>query len=366
MDLDPNYVIGRGKLYFDRFLSGTRTPTGELYFGNTPAFSTNTEAEELEHFSSEGGLKEQDAAVTLSQTSAAQFDTDNISGDNLALFFSGEKNTLSVDAVVDATQEVTLKRGHYYQMGETPERPFGRRDISAVALVVDSGYGKRASGTITVATNPTADDTLTINSHVITFKASGATGQQVNIGGTVAQTAENIATYINATVATGVTATVASNVVTVKAIARGTAGNSLTLAKSGAHPTISGATLAGGTQTIPADGNLDIDLGSGRVQVLHDAVDIEDGDTGDWTYSGDAIESEVVISKNQSIYGRLRFISNNPVGDNRMMYMPYVKITSNGDYNLKGDEWQQMSFSVSILKLNSTTERIYMEKLPPG
>ena len=30
--------------------------------------------------------------------------------------------------------------------------------------------------------------------------------------------------------------------------------------------------------------------------------------------------------------------------------MPYVKISPNGDYALKGDEWQQIPFNIEILK----------------
>jgi hypothetical protein len=63
-------IIGRGRLYFERFAAGTTTPeNGELYFGNTPELTLNQSAETIEHYSSEGGLKELDASVDLSITS---------------------------------------------------------------------------------------------------------------------------------------------------------------------------------------------------------------------------------------------------------------------------------------------------------
>lgn len=110
----------------------------------------------------------------------------------------------------------------------------------------DPGVAATAFGSLNFTAQPTAADTLTINSHVITFIASGATGQQVNIGASGAATAANVAAYINAHNATGVTAAVTGAIVTLEAIAVGAAGNSLTLAKSGTNPTLSGATLAGG------------------------------------------------------------------------------------------------------------------------
>ena len=50
---DNNYVLGRGKLYFDRFPDGTKTPTGERYFGNTPSFSMSLDSETLDHYNSD-------------------------------------------------------------------------------------------------------------------------------------------------------------------------------------------------------------------------------------------------------------------------------------------------------------------------
>jgi len=360
MDLDNNYVIGRGRLYFDRFLDGTKTKSGEMYFGNTPELASSGDIEELEHYSSEGGLKELDASVTLSITSEITFTTDNISDDNVALWNTGTKAISAAVAAVGATQDAYIRKGGYIQVGESPSRPFGRKNLTSVAIVAKANSGPRATGTITVATNPSADDTITLNGVVATFKASGATSVQINIGGTTAETAANIAAHVNSrSAAFGMTATVAGNVVTLRAIVGGTAGNSLTLAKSGTHPTLSGATLAGGTQTLTLATTFDINLAEGRVQVLHTATELDEGDQVTITYSAPAVSEVVVASKNASIYGALRFIADNPVGGNKDFYWPYVKLSPNGDFALKGDDWQSMSFTAKILKLDAVTERVY-------
>jgi hypothetical protein len=125
-----------------------------------------------------------------------------------------------------------------------------------------------ATGSITLTSNPSASDTVTINGVVITFVASGATGAQVNIGTAAADTATNLAALINGVpdsvdpdtsmpvygteplAGVGVTAQIdGSNAaeLDLASIAPGTAGNAITLATSDAGKiTVSGATLSGG------------------------------------------------------------------------------------------------------------------------
>lgn len=71
-----------------------------------------------------------------------------------------------------------------------------------------------------------------------------------------------------------------------------------------------------------------------------------------------------VISKGKTITGSLRFIADNPAGKDFDYYMPRVQITANGDFALKGDEWQQISFTVKILKRDSATEALYIDGRP--
>lgn len=118
-----------------------------------------------------------------------------------------------------------------------------------------------ASGTVTFSANPAAADTLTIGGTAITFVASGATGNQVNIGATLAVTVTNLLTLLLASIDVNLlkftyiinvnqnAITVSANQVLNTGAFAGSAGNSLTLAKSSTAITISGATLAGGVGT---------------------------------------------------------------------------------------------------------------------
>lgn len=110
--------------------------------------------------------------------------------------------------------------------------------------------------------------------------------------------------------------------------------------------------------------NFEIDLEGGRVYIEPKAPDIEADTVLRFTYDQEALTSEVVIGRGDEVRGSLRFIANNPKGENKDYYWPYVKITSNGDYALKGDSWQQMSFNFEVLKRDDSTERVYITNRP--
>jgi hypothetical protein len=107
--------------------------------------------------------------------------------------------------------------------------------------------------------------------------------------------------------------------------------------------------VSGGAD-ITAEGNYTVDEALGRVYILEDAVDIEDGDEVDADYDVTASTRSVIISRGEKAEGALRYVSANPKGPQRDHYFPKVTLAPDGDYELKGDEWQAMSFTGSALK----------------
>lgn len=117
-----------------------------------------------------------------------------------------------------------------------------------VANTSSTTTGVQATGTITFADNPTADDTITINGVAFTFVAAGATGNQINIAGTLPLTLDNVIAILNgsaeADVALATYTEDGVNELTITYDAFSIAGNDFTLAASA--DTVSGATLTGG------------------------------------------------------------------------------------------------------------------------
>lgn len=104
---------------------------------------------------------------------------------------------------------------------------------------------------------------------------------------------------------------------------------------------------------VTAANNYEVDLRRGRVYVEPDAEDIPDGSQLVIGFSIKGQSRNLVIGKNQTIYGALRFLADNPVGENRNYFYPKVALSPDGDYDLKGDEWQVMGFTFQALKLGN-------------
>lgn len=133
---------------------------------------------------------------------------------------------------------------------------YSRFEITSPTTGVGSNvsYAKAptATGKITFSANPVAASTITLNGTVVTFVASGATGNQVNIAGTLAGTLGNLLTFLNGSTDTQLVKFTylvdnTNTILGLSAATSGTGGNSLTIAASVA--TASGSTLAGGSGT---------------------------------------------------------------------------------------------------------------------
>ena len=251
---ERNYVLGRGKVYFDRFAAGTRTRTGERYLGNTPSFSLTVESEDLDHMSSDEGINVIDDSVLLSVSQSGECAWDDINKDNLALMFLGSTATITQTATPVTGEALgTLQEDRYYQLGVSDANPAGVRNVSAVAL-------KDGSTPLTAGTDYVLDATL---ARVYIPKGSAAVSKSIVAG-----------------------------------------------------------------------------------------------------YTPAAVSRDRVISGRESIYGALRFIAANPKGKNVDYYMPYVKLAPNGDFSLKGDEWQQGSFSIKIMEPAGGMPAVYADGRP--
>lgn len=255
---DKDYVVGKGRVFFDQFLPGTRTGTGERFMGNAPELNTNQSKTSLDHYSSTGGVAVKDASVDIQVNRAGSIIVDHISKENLALWFQGSSQNLVVASGTAVTFQIPAsKKGMNFQIGTSSAQPSGARKITNLVV------------------------------------------------------------------------------------------------KVGASPT--GVTMAG---------NYEADLDLGRIYIEPDAPDIPDGSVLNITYDQTAHTRDFVVSSNQSIFGALRFIADNPTGTNRDVYYPYVKLSPDGDYAVVGENWQQIGFTLDVLMKDSVTEAAYIDGRP--
>lgn len=159
MPFENNYTLGRGELYFARRDPATGRLGGERYIGNTTEFNLTAEEEKLEHFSSDRGIRVKDASVTLQVNYTGTITTDNIDPKNVALFFLGDSESLTIaQATVTAEQigftGTGVEKGMFYQIGVSGTNPSGARGIiypgtgpTAFALTVQGGGAALVAGT---------------------------------------------------------------------------------------------------------------------------------------------------------------------------------------------------------------------------
>lgn len=241
-----NYVLGRGKLYFDPFASGTKNKTGERYLGNTTEFNINIESESLDHFDSDQGVRTKDDSVILELTRTGAMTTDNISEENAALFVLGDVSDVSQTSTPVTDENLgPVIPGRFYQLGATSANPQGVRGVTSVTVTDDAG--------------------------------------------------------------TPVTAV------------EGT--------------------------------DYNIDLSLARIEILEGGL-FDGVKSALVDYTPDAnTRKRVTTTAAASVEGAMRFVAFNAKGKQKDVYIPYVTLQPTGDWALKGDDWQNMGFSVEIGEL---------------
>lgn len=260
-----NYTIGRGEVHFARFASGTTTPMGFRYIGNTPEFSLTFESTKLDHFNSDRGIREKDASVTIEVARSGQITTDEIDNENVSMFLFSAAGAETIAVAGGAvTNEVIadVVLGRSYPLGVSDSDPVGALSVA--------------------------------------FPGSGGT------------------------------------LFTVK--------------------------NSGGTTTYTAGTDYVFNTGTGLLTPLEGGT-ITAGSDIKVNYTELAYNYELVKSGSEPVAGALKFITFNPIGEQRVYTLPYVSISPNGDYNLKGDEWQQLPFNFEILR-KGALEAVYVNGAP--
>ncbi|RYE43843.1 MAG: hypothetical protein EOP24_26750 [Hyphomicrobiales bacterium] len=118
-------------------------------------------------------------------------------------------------------------------------------------------------------------------------------------------------------------------------------------------------------QTVYAAGtHFNVDLATGRVQIIDGGGIVEGDVTFGYTPVAGTFES-VKSGGKAELQGALRVVSDNATGGNRDWYLPKVTLTPNGDLSLiaEGTDVVQMEFGLEVLK-SANAEAIYCDGRP--
>ena len=169
----------------------------------------------------------------------------NVSGLNFstATNLNGVASIIQTALVAHEASSIVVWNSNY----ERFEFTSGTTGITSSVSFLKTSAGV---GSVAFAGQPTATHTLTIDGTVITFVASGATGNQVNIGTDTAHTLANLLAFLGSSTDANLiksTYSVVASTLYAVSVATGTTGNAYTLATNDSNLTISGATFAGGS-----------------------------------------------------------------------------------------------------------------------
>ena len=127
---NKKYVIPNGSVEFNMYPVVNGVPMksmakGLRYLGSTTEVNLSIEKETKEHMSTECGFNTPDAEIVISSTVSGSLTVDNISSENLAMFFAGELEKATQTAKQNQTYVVKVYPALGYYLGKTKENPNG-------------------------------------------------------------------------------------------------------------------------------------------------------------------------------------------------------------------------------------------------
>lgn len=228
-----------------------------LYFGQTPKPKTFFAGRWLRIATSgfnKGGILTAAQQLLSAWTSIASggivIVIDGVTKTLSGLNFTGVTNLNGVAAIIDAALSggsVTWDGSRFVVKSDTTGA--GVKASGTITLDTNPSAGVQASATINLTGNPANGDTVVIQGTTVTFVTGSPAGNQVLIGANAAATAALLQTFLQNSADVNLALMLYNTIgaiTTITARAYGVAGNSYTLTKVGANITVSGATFSGG------------------------------------------------------------------------------------------------------------------------
>ena len=306
-----NYVLGSGSLTFR-----PEGETGELDLGNCPSFTITSEVENFEHKESRTSKKLTDLTLPIGSTLAAEFQSDSMNDDVIALFFASVPLSAAQSATAITAEVITRVHAlREYQLGATDLLPSGAQKVTAVTIAL-SGAARANTAAYAVGAQ------IVVASRVYVATVAG-----VSAG---AAPTFNFTTIGEATVDGGVTWAYVAAAITL--VAATDYNINPTSARFGVR--------AGGVLAVA----LTALVAAGYVAGL----------TVTSAYTPTAgTRTRISAGEGTQVKGMLRFISDNTNGANRITVIPLVTLSASGSLEHIGTELQTVTIAAAASKKSS-------------
>lgn len=140
------YQIPRGRTFFDPY-DANDALTGERFLGNCPGLTLTVATEKADHYSSESGLRQKDKSVIVQVDRTGKLNCDNMSLENVGMFFSGTAEAVAQTSASVSNEAHTVKQGRYYQLGQSSSNPAGAKNVTSVVVTDVAGTTTHVLGT---------------------------------------------------------------------------------------------------------------------------------------------------------------------------------------------------------------------------
>lgn len=338
-----NLLLGRGKVFFDRFVNGL--PTGKRHLGNATALNMNTTVEEKKKYSSMQAETVVYNSVVTQVDAVAKITLDEYDPENLALVLLGENALVTQAALTGKVVSLAhVKKGHFYELGDF--------DVTNVAF---SGGTPQAAitGAATAIGTVTSDGTVTSSG---TY--TGTVSKDIYVIVTTAPTTPGTITGCKFQYKEGLAGTYSADVTASASPSTLVDGVKVLLAVTGAQtfivgdtwkitctPTTNGEYIAGTDAVV-------YDAAAGLIEIKETGA-IADDSTITVTYdtvAGTRIATSGAADVN--IEGELYFVGDPTVGPAKILNIWRGKVVPDGDLGLITDDWG--SFGLTVTAMDDT------------
>jgi len=331
--VENKYTIPKGNVLFNQLLDGVYQ--GFRPLGNCPGFDLTVAVTTLEHTNSQGGLEVTDFKQATKIVRSAKITCDNMDIENQKLFISADDATITQTSTPVTDYNIALANsGRTYQLGASTSNPAGVRGVSSVAVRIAEGDGAAARANTTAYAKGDFYVPATPNSHYYVCTVAGTSaGSPPSFSTTGTTFADGTATFKDL----GLIIVPSTTDVNYKLDA------DLALLSIVASGTIAAASAF--VASLGVDGLDGIGLNV------------------DYTPAANS-RTQLTTSTLAQLDGQLKFIADNPYGDNQDVFIPNASLSANGSLPFVGSAIASMSLDVGVNQPDVSVPALFIDGRP--